>query len=59
MKLPKSNSEYEGQDKPTKMLSDINKGYQSGYAHVMLVLREKIQDYPIYCYMCDDYFCSE
>jgi hypothetical protein len=20
---------------------------------------KKTQDYPIYCYMCDDYFCSE
>ena len=20
---------------------------------------KKIQDYPVYCYMCDDYFCSD
>ena len=19
----------------------------------------KVQDYPVFCYMCDDYFCSE
>ena len=20
---------------------------------------KKTQDYPVFCYMCDDYFCSE
>jgi len=20
---------------------------------------KKLQDYPTYCYMCDDYFCSD